>query len=206
MPAILRHLPALACLFALLLCAAPAPAQPVELEARGDYAHRSGMIMPLTVAAFRRVGVYRYDAEALDVSANYHLDLPAGRVLASVYTYPMPGGALADAAARGPACQREFALRQRELTSVRGGARLLAERDAAPPKGYEGVPGHIAAYVFQATIGGVPRMLHSELHVFCFVGSSWIIKYRFTGPDSPETPRAIAAFVAALPWTVRPPR
>ena len=196
----------------LLLCGivlhrAPAAAQPTPIEAQGDYAHpASGMIMPLTVGAFRRVGVYRYDAEALDVSANYHLDAPAGRVLASIYAYPMPGGGLADPAARRDACVREFALRQRELTSVRAGATLLAERDAAPPKGYESVPGHAAAYTFQAMIGGVPRTLHSELHVFCFVGRSWIIKYRFTGPDSPDTRQAIAAFVAALPWTVRPPR
>jgi len=196
----------------VLLCAvvalcAPAIAQPMPIEARGDYAHpASGMIMPLTVGAFLRVGVYRYDAEALDVSANYHLDAPSGRVLASVYAYPMPGGSIADAAARRDACQREFQLRQRELTSVRAGARLLAERDVLPPKGYEGVPGHLAAYVFQAMIGGQPRMLHSELHVFCFVGRSWIIKYRFTGPDSPQTLQAIAAFVAALPWTVQPMR
>ena len=57
----------------LLLCGivlqgAPAAAQPTPIEAQGDYAHpASGMIMPLTVGAFRRVGVYRYDAGALDI-------------------------------------------------------------------------------------------------------------------------------------------
>lgn len=192
---------ALVLLFGAALPGAPAASQPVPIEASGDYAHTaSGMILPPSVAGFRRVGVYRYDAAARDVSANYHLDLASGRVLASAYVYPMPP---AGGATREDACRQEFALRQGELTGVRRGARLLAEGAAAPPKGFAGIPGYRAAYGIEGSIGGQPRLLRTELHVFCFVAERWIIKYRFTGPEAPDTARAIETFATSLRWTLR---
>jgi hypothetical protein len=193
----------------LLAAASAAHAQPQPIPAQGPWTQpATGMVFPDIAAEFRRIGLYRYDADARDVSANYVTGNPPS-MLATLYVYPMPGGHVADQGAKARACQDEFQTRQRELVGARPGANLLRAGATTPPARIENgrtpqLPGFAAAYSFEGTIFGQNQPLASELHVFCYVAGAWIVKYRMTAPDGPDAGPAFARFMATIRWTLRP--
>jgi hypothetical protein len=195
-------------LVVLLLLASAAGAQPIPIDAAGNWTQpATGQVFPAVAAEYRRVHLSRYDEGARDVSAGYVTGEPPA-MLATIYVYPMPGGPQPDAAARARACQAEFASRQREIREVRRDVNLLrAGSTTAPERIHHGrtpqIPGFAATYTFLGTMFGDAQPLVSELHVFCYVAGQWVVKYRLTAPDGPDAGPMLARFMASLRWTIR---
>ncbi len=176
----------------LLAAALPAAAQPVAIQAQGAWTHApSGMVFPEHVGPFRRIAIYRYDQQGLDVGANYHLGDPA-QAIASFYVYPAP---------RTASCTGEFNARKQELEQAREGARLVREEEEAAPGRAAKMRGRVAAYLFRADFFGKPQPVLSELHLFCHVAGRWFVKYRLSAPEA-QAPAAFRAFMNTLPWTL----
>lgn len=200
----------IAALCLLCLAAAPMTARaqsgPGPIEVPDVYVNAaSGMTFPLAVGEFKRSGLFRFDRDERDVSAGYNLLTETSGIVATVYVYPAPplraGGRTAEA--RAKACQGELDRRKQEIYSYRPGAVLISEKDVTLPQGGKVYPGKLATFEFEAPFRGERQALHSELYVFCYVAESWAFEYRFTAPKTFDYAGPIAAFMRALPWTLR---
>jgi hypothetical protein len=166
------------------------------------------MIFPPTVGAFQRVALSRYDSQGLDVSAGYNLPAFAGGIAATVYVYPAPSlvsigsppGVVASA--RATLCQSEFERGKREVLGAHAGGRLLGEKDVVLLQGGTNFSGRAATFEYDGLFAGQHQPVSSELYVFCYIGGSWTIKYRFTYARTFDATEAISAFMRTLSWTI----
>jgi hypothetical protein len=184
-------------------------AQPEVIAAQGMYTHTaSGMLFPANVGAFQRSKILRYDTKDLDMSAGYDLASMAGSVAATVYVYPAPSlvsiGSPPDvvAAARENLSKNEFEARKREILNFRPGAILVKEMDVSLQQGNTLYSGKMATFEYMEVFGGLRQPLRSHLYLFCYAGSKWVIKYRFTHPTDYDASKDIDDFMKNWHWTL----
>jgi len=205
-------IPTVGCLCLALVACSSAPARhlakPETIPAEGSYTHAaSGMNFPAAVGDFRRVTLLRYDSETRDVSAYYFMPAPSGGIAATVYVDPapplVPVGTPADLpAARAISCESEVDRRKREIYNLHPSAKLLQEKDVSLVQGGASHRGKAAEFDYDDVFGGQRQALHAEVYLFCYVGRSWALEYRFTTPKTFDVGGRIAAFMKTLPWTV----
>ncbi|OWJ64270.1 hypothetical protein [Inquilinus limosus] len=203
----------------------PVLSQPGEVAVQGRYVHAgSGLAFPAGGAAagtrFTRVTVTQFDTKGLDVSANYDVPTPSGRMRISAYVYPVPLAfnlvsptPAADSTAqdldsglRNTVCQQEVGRRETELTTLHPEAELIREDTVAAPHGETKVPGTVAIYETSDFINSTPKRVRSELYIFCYVQDRWIVKYRVTPVQDRTSEAILADFMKQVPWTTRPPQ
>lgn len=198
---------------------------PGEVAIQGRYIHAgSGMVFPTEGMAagsrFVRVSVNQFDDKGRDVSANYHVPTPSGRMLISAYVYPVPlafklvsptaAGASTvaslDPMLRDTVCQQEVGRRETELTTLHPEAQLIREDPIAAPHGGTSVPGTVAVFETNDFVNNTPGRVRSELYIFCYVQDLWIVKYRVTPVQDRTSEAILAAFMKHVPWQRDAPR
>jgi hypothetical protein len=185
---------------ALALGSQPAAAQR-EVVTDGPYLHGPAhTVYPLQVGEFRRSDIYQYDRDGADVSASYNLMTPEGRLLITVYIYP---AAPAAQAARPARCDEEFGVVERAISSQHGDV-VPTERGAAlEAPGVEPNLGHRSVYRFSGPFDDHVQPIRSEVHLYCYVGGDWLVKYRVSAPAAMETRGAVERFIRTGPWPGR---
>jgi hypothetical protein len=196
----------------VLCCAAIAPVhaqERIQAPPGEAYTHApSGMTFPAGVGDFRRVSLTRFSQTGDNESAGYNLDIDGDlKIAATVFIYPSPG--LVSIAspqetqdvARALLCERQFSTVQREIQTVYpDAARLDGVLTAAVSPLRPSV-----AYTFEvANFGGPRTVVRSEVHLNCYVGDHWTLKYRFTYPADFDARGAIDTFMRDLAVTVAP--
>ena len=190
---------------ALLALAATIAWQPAaaqrEVDARGPYVHGPARaLFPVKVGGFRRSTIYQYDQEGKDVSASYNLATPAGRLLITVYIYP---AAAAAPAARAGLCDQEFGVVSTALSSQHGDVAPVEQGAALPAEGIERSLGHRAVYRFAGPFDESVQEIRSEVHLYCYAGGDWLVKYRVSAPAAVATRRPVREFIRNGPWPGR---
>lgn len=208
-------------------CAAPkAPgsstpilSQPGEVAVQGRYIHfGSGMAFPTEGTAagarFVRAMVTQFDDKGEDVSANYDVPTPSGRMRISAYVYPSPasfflvgedlinasGGKISTPELRSKLCRQEMEWRKQELLTLHPEARLIREESVEAPRNATSVPGNVAVYETDDFINNTPGHVRSEIHIFCYVEGIWIVKYRVTPVQGRTSEAILADFMRQVPW------
>jgi hypothetical protein len=191
---------------ALLAMGAFVPAQtalaqgPQPIEQVGTYFHRdTDTAFPERVGDYQRTTVYRYDAEAKDVSVSYQRIGPEGRLVLTMYVYPsraVPGP-------RESFCRQLFQMTGQVIAMQHSGATRLETGAAPAASGAEPSLSHKSAYAFRTMFDGEERDVRSELYLYCFVGGDWLVKYRMTAPTSVDSADAVAEFIRSGPWPGR---
>jgi len=184
----------------LALASAPAAARE-DITAPGTVAHRAaGTGFPERVGDFRRANVIQFDDRGLDISANYDLDRPGGRVRLSVYIYPAPPV---------PAGQRRETYGQilgfvaEAIEQQDGGATLLEDGPAPGVPGVDPGLGLRSVHQIRADFGNGVEPLRSESDLYCYVGGDWLVKFRASSPVGYDASRDIEAFIRLSPWPGR---
>jgi len=211
---------AVSTLAALLAChtlqTAPTPAQQfltqrqlaTEQQDGTTHVHASGARFPPAVGRFRRTRMVQYDPE--NESAEYAYLEGDDRVAVTVYVSPSPSltsiGSPPEVVerARTELCRRHFA-EVREAIEERGGAPIL-ERDGDIRLVQDGAEraGFSAIYRFDRGLGGGwPGPTRSEVHVFCYVGERWTVKYRISYPAERDVGPIVGAFLQEWQWGIR---
>jgi len=190
---------------AALIAAQPLYAQQ-SIEAPGTIAHgaaRTGFSEQ--VGAFRRVGATRYDSGGRDISANYDLVRPEGRVRASLYIYPaVPSGRPPTAAAaRMRLCDDEYSSLKEAIDRQHKGVSLVEESPGPTIAGFDPRYAHRSVHRFRDDIGGGVEELRSESRLYCFVGGDWLVKYRISSSASMDARDEIETFVRGSAWPGR---
>lgn len=195
--------------------AADAPdtqSEPQTISAEGPYTQAaSGMTFPAVVGGFQRTGINRYRADGSDESAAYSLfHADGGFILATVFVYPSPdmpaAYSVGDPSARSRRCQFQFLMAHNEVVMTAPNAELVARGEINIAQGTAQYVGPSAAYLFSPD--GAPEtadpsgLLGSELHLFCYVGGTWSVKYRFSYPAGYAAHDEIRAFMNALTLTI----
>jgi outer membrane lipoprotein-sorting protein len=188
----------------------PTLRQPTKVSVSGPYRHKlTGFIYPEAIADFTRKTVVQYDDDGMDVSATYLGSLPSGKVVASIYVYPITSmapdihPAYVDAedtcrqvfeGSKKSALQlyanpfvRETGATPARFGSTQSGYRVIFDAD----KRYD-IP---ADDVFTDADGP----LTSELYLYCAIDKYWHVKYRFTYPRSVDARTAVNDFMAKVP-------
>jgi hypothetical protein len=174
--------------------------EPAVERASGAYVHRwSGLSLPKQAGAFARARVTKFDAAALDITAEYQLKTPQGLALANVYIYPMSLISPLGEHAGEADCRTEFdgvgvVIGQRFPDAI-----LVREWEEAAPDLAGQRPGLAVAYDFEADILGPTMPVRSEAYLFCGVNRAWAVKYRITYPRTFDAADSIKAFIAASP-------
>jgi len=198
----------------------PILSKPGEVAIQGGYVHAgSGMAFPTDGTAagarFVRVAVTQFDDKGRDVSANYDMPTPTGRMRISTYIYPVPlafrltaptaaaeGTARElDSALRDTVCQQEVGRRETELTTLHPEAQLIREDAVAAPHGETQVRGTVAVYETSDFINNTAKPVRSDLYIFCYVQNLWIVKYRVTPVQDGTSEAILADFMRQIPWT-----
>lgn len=184
-------------LLASLLTSAPAFAQQV-IQQQGTVRHGSADVsFPERVGEFRRTQVITYSADRSNMSANYSLALPGGRLVISIYVYPARTGR-----DRAALCAAEFDGVIQSIAQAYGGARQI---ERGPPPPVEGVPptlSHRATHAVRLPFDGETRDITSESRLYCDVGGPWLVKYRASA-YAPFPDGTIDEFIAQGPWPGR---
>ena len=181
---------------AALILAAPASAQQIINE-RGPVAHGgANTVFPVAIGEFRRAQIVAYRPDRSDMSANYNLSLPGGRLLITVYVYPS-----SPSADRAGACRAEFEGVGQSIVQAYGARPVESGRappvaDVAPELSLRSV--HLARMPFD----GPPREVRSESRLYCFVEGRWQVKYRATA-STEYAPEILERFIAQGPWPGR---
>ena len=174
---------------------------------QGDTQHiASGQIFPNLVAGFLRVSTRAYDATGRDVSVGYKYAAMRTPIVATVYVFPAPpailDGTSNDIAA---ATRAEFVRQEQGVAALHPGSVLLREDPVSVQANGQSINGLHAAYNFIDRFDGsfaggapAPRLLKSDLFVYCCVGSAWALQYRFTYPREIDAKPAISRFMHAL--------
>ncbi len=192
---LLAALPALAA----ALFAQPAAAQR-EIVTDGPYLHRPAhAVYPVRVGGFLRSDVYQYDWEGKDVSASYNLQTPKGRLLITIYIYPAAPAAPAERKLR---CDEEFAAAEAAISSQHGNVAPSERGAASAPEVGPGL-GHRSIYRFSGAFGDRVEELRSEVHLYCYVGGDWLVKYRVSAPVAVDTREPVQRFIRLGPWPGR---
>jgi hypothetical protein len=183
-----------------LACAAPAAAQR-EVVTDGPYFHGPARaVYPLQVGEFRRSEVYRYDESGKDVSASYNLATPEGRLLITIYIYP---AAPAARAARTQRCDEELEVVEAAISSQHGDVRPVERGTALKAAGVDPSLSHRSVYRFTGPFDDRVQALRSEVHLYCYVGGDWLVKYRVSAPAAVETRGPVERFIRTGPWPGR---
>ncbi len=172
-------------------------AEPVEIEANGRYVHEpSGMVFPTAVLDFKRVELFRYDQEGLDVSGGYNLERDAYTIIATVYVYPIPksDNPAADVVAA------HFEAVKRAIVSAHPDAKLLLEDKVSITQGKVAKTGLHALFRLTQPAPAGPQLSRSEACLFTH--GKWFIKYRLTYPEAyaGQCAKEIKAFMETLKW------
>jgi hypothetical protein len=187
---------------AAAVAAQPAAAQR-EIVTDGPYLHAAARASyPLRVEGFRRSDIYQYDQEGKDVSAGYELATPKGRLLITIYIYP---AAPAAAAARASLCDEEFEAAEAAISSQHGNIAPIERGTAIAASDAEPGLAHRSVYRFSAPFGDRVQELRSEVHLYCYVGGDWLVKYRVSAPVGVETRGPVQRFIRLGPWPGRSP-
>jgi hypothetical protein len=183
--------------------ASPAGGQ-TRITQSGPVPHvAAAAVFPERVGEFRRTSVVKYDAEGRDMSAGYNLVTPKGRLTVTVYIYPPRQDAAAGQ--RAAACRQEFEANVREISSVQAYRNLRRDPAAALPP----LPGvspdlsHGAAFRFRTTFDEPDQALQSAYRLYCYVGGTWLVKYRATSPEGFDGAQALEQFIRTGPWPGR---
>jgi hypothetical protein len=190
-------------LAALLAVAGAGPVLAQQaIQASGTYHHRhAAAAFPVQVGEFQRSDLFQYDADGRDVSGSYNLPTPEGRILITAYIYP--AAPAAGEAQRMRSCRDEYeaaagAIEQNRPDAVReseGGSVAAGQVPAALR--------HRGIYRFGTEFDGRVQPIRSEVHLYCYVGGGWLVKYRVSAPEAVDTSRAVEAFIRAGPWPGR---
>lgn len=184
----------------LALASAPAAARE-DITAPGTVAHSAaGTGFPERIGEFRRANVIQFDDQGRDISANYDLAGPAGRLRLSVYIYPAPP---VSPGQRRQVCGQIFTFVGQAIEQQYDGATLI-EQGAAPV--VPGVDAGLALWSvhrFRGDVGNGPEQLRSESYLYCYVGGNWLVKFRASSPVGYDARRDIESFIAASPWPGR---
>jgi hypothetical protein len=195
-----------------LLCGCPTTppqyqARPEQEALHGAYIHAgSKILMPETIAGFKRGVIMHYDAHGQDVSAGYNLMTDSSLVAATVYVYPAPSlmsiGSSPDviAGARSRLAEREFERRKQEIRQVHPGATFIEQHDTVCTEGGQSYAGKVATYEYEELFAGSRRLLRSQLCLFCYVGGKWAVEYRFTRPKAEDADKEIQEFMEKWNW------
>lgn len=179
--------------------AMPVSAQPQAIDRPGTYIHQAaGAAFPERVGEFQRRSLHRYDAEGVNVSANYSLERPEGRLHLTVYVYPAPPHP--SAAARADICRQEFEASRQIIANQNAGAERID--DGAAPTARD-VAGHRSVYRFATRFDGSEQDVRSEIDLYCHVGGQWQVKYRATSPAALDATQDIETFIRTGPWPGR---
>lgn len=162
--------------------------------------------MPESVTGFQRDAVSRYDADGLDVSADYSLVTSSVRIAATVYVYPSPKlisigsprEVVADA--RAHLAENEFERRKQEIQYAHPGAVLVEQRDISRTESSQSYAGTLAVFEYDEVFAGSEMPLRSRLYLFCYVSGTWTVKYRFTYPKTEDAGREIEEFIQKWSW------
>jgi hypothetical protein len=178
----------------------PAAAQR-EIVAQGTYLHGPARAAyPERVGKFRRSDIYQYDLEGKDVSASYNLATPKGRLLVTVYIYP---AAPAVPVARAGLCDEEFETVKSVISSQHDDAAPTEQGTALNVPGVAPGLRHRALYRFASPFDDKVQEIRSEVHLYCYVGGDWLVKYRVSAPAGVETRGPVEAFIRNGPWPGR---
>ncbi len=187
--------------------------QATELHPAGTYTQiASGMTFPVAVGEFQRVSVLRFVDDGSNESANYNLGVPPNGIAATVYVSPSlevtsigsPRSVIEQA--RATLCSRYFGAVQYAITFNRPGAALLSEGRTTLTQGDTSHSGYMATYSLKGVnVLGNTGEARSQLHVFCYLGGEWTVKFRFTYPVEFEGgEEMVAAFMRDLKLTIPP--
>lgn len=193
---------------AALLTAAPsaAAAEPHSIDAPGTVAHAAAATgFPERIGEFRRARVVQYDEAGEDIGASYNLASPEGRLLITVYVYPVPRGGPAPVgtAARASLCQQEFDSTQQAMVTQHRDMSVVESGGADGLAGTEPQLSHRTVVRFQTPFDDRVQEVRSEARLYCFVGDNWLVKYRASSPTAVDAAAAIEAFIRAGPWPGR---
>jgi hypothetical protein len=189
----------------LLALAAATAWQPVvaqrEVATDQPYVHGPARaLFPLRVGGFRRSEIYQYDPAGADVSASYNLATPQGRLLITVYIYP---AAPAAAAARSALCDREFGAANAAISSQHDNVAPAEQDSGLPMEGADSRLRHRSLFRFSSPFDDKVQELRSEVHLYCYVGGDWLVKYRVSAPAAVATRGPVEAFIREGPWPGR---
>lgn len=198
----------------------PVLSRPGEVAVQGRYVHAgSGLAFPADGTAagarFTRITITQFDSKGEDVSANYDVPTPSGRMRISAYVYPSPaafflvgedlidasGGTISTPDLRTKLCRQEMEWRKQELLTLHPAARLIREGAVEAPHNSTSVPGNIAVYETDDFINNKSGPVRSEIHIFCYVEGIWIVKYRVTPVQDGTSEAVLADFMRQVPWT-----
>lgn len=178
----------------------PAAAQR-EVVSEGPYLHGPARaVLPVAVGEFRRSRIIQYDGEGKDVSASYDLRTPDGRLLITVYIYPAIAAA---GETRARTCDREFDEANAAISSQHGNVAADERGAAIAVEGVDSALGHRALYRFNSPFDDRVQPLRSEVHLYCYVGGDWLVKYRVSAPAAVETRGVVEGFIREGPWPGR---
>lgn len=187
-------------------------AGPITISATGAYTQAaSGMVFPVSVGGFERTAINRYQSDGSDESAAYALHrAEGGFILATVYVYPSlevrSTGARNDSSALTRGCRFQFLQAHNEVVIATPNAELVARGETTVAQGAAQYVGPHAAYLYAPpwarTEGGEAVTLASELHLFCYVGGGWTVKYRFSYPPDYDAKAEIEVFMHDLALTI----
>lgn len=184
-----------------------------RVDVTGPYTQATtGMTYPVSIDDFRRVNVLRYRADGTDESAGYNRETPLTEIDATVYVFPSPSlvsigspqNVIDDA--RATLCKAQFRGIQHEITTAHPDAVFVSEGDANLTQGDRVHDGHKAFYTLTNSqfFGRVNVASRSDAYVFCFVGGTWTVEYRFDYPVAFDASEEIANFMRDLIWTIPP--
>jgi hypothetical protein len=178
----------------------PAAAQH-EVVTDGPYVHGPARaVYPLQVGEFRRSDIYRYDEAGMDVSASYNLATAEGRLLITVYIYPAEPAARAERAQR---CDEEFGAAEAAISSQHGNVEPVERGQAVSAAGVDPSLRHRSVYRFGGPFDDHVQELRSEVHLYCYVGGDWLVKYRVSAPAAVATRGPVERFIRTGPWPGR---
>jgi hypothetical protein len=193
--------------FTVLASGAIAQNGMTPLDIKGPYVQQmSGMIYPESVGDFQRVGVMQYKPDASDVSAGYLRRAPNAEIVATAYTFPIPGRLALTGPALEPVTPQQCGtmaaqIMQQVTTANPSAQRITTDQvtldQGGPQQGYH------AVFTFTAPrfMGRTNEPVKSEAFVFC-VRDKWLVEYRFSYPQGAADASAeIAQFMSNLKWT-----
>ena len=191
--------------FLLLVLAAPGwrpAAAQQEIVTDGPYVHGPARAVFATrVGAFHRTRILRYGETGEDVSASYDLATPAGRLLITVYIYPVVRAAVG--ADRVTACDEEFADVNTAISSQHDNVAPLERGRALPAQGVDRKLGRRSVYRFATRFDASVQEIRSEAHLYCYVGGDWMVKYRISAPVAVKADKQVRRFIRNGPWPGR---
>lgn len=183
-----------------MLASLPAMAQ-TRLPDSGPVEHpEAGTTFPERFGDYRRVSAVAYGTGGRNLSAAYRLARGDKPLLVTVYIYP--GGDRVRPAGDVEACRRQFEGDAGAVTRANDTAR---RRPPVEPLVVPSVPrnlSHRAVFDLERH-ASTPGPFVSQLDVYCYVGRSWIVKYRTTSAPSLDPAAVVAQFVRNGPWPGR---